>query len=363
MPSCGIIGLPMAGKTTVYNLLTGAKAQTSSFFSGKTEANIGMAKVPDQRVDFLARYYKPKKTTFAQIEFMDMPGLVRGASEGQGIGNAFLESVRRVDALVHVVRAFNESDAEHIEGSVSPLRDVQTLAYELLMADMAFVDKRISRLKEGKKRPPQAEEEIILLEKILFHLESERPLKALELSFSERGALAQYTFLTDKPMILVINLDEHQLRSKVYEGSREIAAYAEEHAWPLIELSAHTEVELAELSIVDRQEFLRDLDIRESGVDRIARAAYDVLGLVSFFTVGEDEVRAWTLRRESTAKQAAGKIHSDLERGFIRAELMRYADFAAWGTPAKLKEKGLFSLEGKDYLVQDGDILSIRFNV
>jgi len=353
----------MAGKTTVFNLLTGAKAQTSTFFSGRTEANIGMAKVPDARVTALAQYYKPKKTTFAQIEFLDMPGLVRGASEGQGVGNAFLESVRGVDALVHVVRAFHSSEVEHVEGSVSPLRDVQDLAYELLVADIAFVEKRICRLKEGKKRPPQAEEEILLLERILEHLEAERPLNTLELSQKERSSLSQYTFLTDKPMILVVNLDEQQLRGGEYEGGQEVAAFAHRHGVPLINLSAHIEAELSLLGDDDRQEFLCDLGITESGVERIARAAYDVLGLVSFFTVGEDEVRAWTIERHSTAKQAAGKIHSDLERGFIRAELMRYADFALWGTPAKLKEKGLISLEGKDYMVQDGDILSIRFNV
>lgn len=363
MPSCGIIGLPMAGKTTVFNLLTGARAQTSAFFSGKTEANLGMAKVPDRRVDFLTALYKPKKTTFAQIEFMDMPGLVRGASEGQGVGNAFLESVRRVDALVHVVRAFSDSDCEHVEGSVSPLRDVQTVSYELLMADMAFVDKRLTRLKEGKKRPPQAEEEIALLEKILAHLENEHPLNTLPLSALERNALAQYTFLTDKPMILVINLDEDQLSTMDYQGRAELEAYAANYAWPTILLSAHTEMEIAPLEEAERHEFMRELAITEPGIDRIAKASYEVLGLISFFTVGEDEVRAWTIRRQSTAKQAAGKIHSDLERGFIRAELMRFADMETWGSPAKVKEKGLFSLEGKDYIVQDGDILSIRFNV
>jgi len=363
MPSCGIIGLPLAGKTTLFNLLTGAKVQTNTFFSGKTETNIGMGKVPDTRVTALAQYYKPKKTTFTQIEFMDMPGLVRGASEGQGVGNAFLESVRRVDALVHVVRAFHNSEVEHVEGSVSPLRDVQDLAYELLLADMAFVEKRISRLKEGKKRPPQAEEEILLLEKILEHLEAERPVSAMELSQQERSALAHYTFLTDKPIILVVNLDEEQLRSGDYEGSQEVVAFAAKQGLPLINLSAHIEDELSLLEDGDRKEFLSDLGITEAGVERIARAAYSVLGLVSFFTVGEDEVRAWTIERHRTAKQAAGKIHSDLERGFIRAELMRYEDFALWGTPAKLKEKGLISLEGKDYVVQDGDILSIRFNV
>ena len=363
MPSCGIIGLPMVGKTTVFNLLTGARIQTNNFFSGKTEANIGMARVPDRRIDFLSGLYKPKKTTYAQIELTDVPGLVRGASEGQGIGNAFMDTVRKVDTLIHVVRGFNSSDVEHVEGSVDPMRDVQTVAYELLMADIEFVDKRLTRLKEGKKRTAQTEEEIVLLTRILEHLEAEKPFATLELTAEEQFALVNYTFFTDKPIILVVNLDDEQFKSGDYPGKADLQAYASEHGLPLIEISANTEMEISELGGEDREMFFADLGISEPGIDRIARAAYKVLGLISFFTVGEDEVRAWTIRQGLTAKQAAGKIHSDLERGFIRAELMRCADIETHGSQAKLKEKGLTSLEGKDYIVGDGDILNIRFNV
>jgi len=321
MPSCGIIGLPMVGKTTVFNLLTGAKVQTSNFFSGKTEANIGMAKVPDRRIDFLSGLYKPRKTTYAQIELIDVPGLVRGASQGQGIGNAFMDTVRKVDALIHVVRAFESGDVEHVEGSVDPVRDVQTVAYELLMADIEFVDKRISRLKEGKKRTAQTDAEIALLTRILEHLEAEKPFAALELSDEERLSLINYTFFTDKPIIIVANLDDSQFKAKQYPGMDGLRQYATEQGLPLIEISANTEMEISDLEGEDREMFFADLGIDEPGINRIAQAAYRVLGLISFFTVGEDEVRAWTIRQGSTAKQAAGKIHSDLERGFIRAEL------------------------------------------
>lgn len=363
MPSCGIIGLPMVGKTTVFNLLTGSRVQTSNFFSGKTESNVGMARVPDRRIDFLSALYKPRKTTYAQLELIDVPGLVRGASEGQGIGNTFLDGIRKMDALIHVVRAFETGDVEHVEGGVNPLRDVQTVAYELLMADIEFVDKRLSRLKEGKKRNAQTDEEIALLSRILEHLEAEKPFSTILLTEDERRSLVNYTFLTDKTVILVVNLDDDQFRTKNYPGRQALHAYASEQMLALVEISANTEMEISELSGEDREMFFADLGISEPGIDRIAQAAYKVLGLISFFTVGEDEVRAWTIRQGSTAKQAAGKIHSDLERGFIRAEVMQYRHIEALGSAAKLKEKGLTSLEGKDYIVEDGDILNIRFNV
>ena len=362
MPTCGIIGLPMVGKTTVFNLLSGARAETSKFFSGRTEANVAIARVPDKRIDFLSGIYRPKKTTYAQIETIDVPGLVRGASEGQGIGNAFLDSVRKADALIQVVRVF-DSELEHVEGTIDPLRDVQTIAFELLMADMEFVDKRLTRIQEAKKKPPQSAAEAEVLRKILDHLEQELPFSTIELSENEREVIAHYTFLTDKPLIIVANLDDSQLSAGEYPGQADLQSYCSAHGLPLVEISANSEMEIAELSGEDRALFFADLGIEEPGIDRIARAAYQVLGLISFFTVGDDEVRAWMLRKGSTARQAAGKIHSDLERGFIRAELMRYSDMAEHGSAAKLKEKGLVSLEGKDYLVHDGDILSIRFNV
>ncbi|MBT9156355.1 MAG: Ribosome-binding ATPase YchF [Firmicutes bacterium] len=362
MPSCGIIGLPMVGKTTMFNLLTGTRKETSKFFSGKTESNQGLAAVRDRRVDFLANLYRPRKTTYAQIEFIDVPGLVRGASEGLGIGNAFLDGIRQSDALVHVVRAF-KSDLEHVEGSIDPLRDVLTVAYELLMADVAFVEKRLSRLNDSKKRSAQTEEEMRLLERILEHLESEQPFSTFVLSPEEGRLLLSYTFLTGKPQVLVVNLDDEQFVAALYPHREELQLYARERGLPLLEMSANTEMEVSELDGAERDEFLAELKLDAPGIDRVARASYQVLGLISFFTVAEDEVRAWTVRQGTTAKQAAGKVHSDLERGFIRAEAMRYHDLETYGGAAKLKEKGLVSLEGKDYVVSDGDILSIRFNV
>lgn len=362
MPACGIIGLPMVGKTTIFNLLSGSRAETSKFFSGRTEANVAMARVPDKRVDLLSAIYRPKKTTYAQIEVIDVPGLVRGASEGQGIGNAFLDSVRQADALIHVVRVF-ASDLGHVEGTINPQRDVETVAFELLMADMEFVDKRLTRMQESKKKPPQMAAETEVLGKVLQHLEQELPFSHIQLSDKEREVIAQYTFLTDKPLIIVANLDDAQLSAGDYPGKADLHAYCGAQGLPLVEISANSEMEIAQLSGEDRELFFADLGITEPGIDRISRAAYQTLGLISFFTVGDDEVRAWTVVRGSVAKQAAGKIHSDLERGFIRAELMRCSDMVEHGSAAKLKEKGLVSLEGKDYIVQDGDILSIRFNV
>lgn len=362
MPSCGIIGLPMVGKTTLFNLLTGTRKEISKFSSGKTESNQGLAAVRDRRADFLANLYRPRKTTYAKIEFIDVPGLVRGASLGLGVGNAFLDGIRQADALVHVVRGF-AGDLEHVEGCVDPLRDVHTVAYELLMADVSFVDKRLSRLNDSKKRSAQTEQETELLERILIHVESEQPISTFALLPEEEKLLASYDFLTDKPVITVVNLDDEQIVTGTYPRREELHSYARERGLPLLEMSADTELEVSELDGPERDEFLAALKLDVPGIDRVARASYEVLGLISFFTVGEDEVRAWTVRQGTTAKQAAGKIHSDLERGFIRAEVMRYQDLETYGTAAKLKEKGLVSLEGKDYVVRDGDICSIRFNV
>jgi len=352
----------MVGKTTVFNLLTGTRKETSKFFSGKTELNLGSAVIRDRRIDFLANLYKPRKTTYAQLELVDVPGLVRGASAGLGVGNAFLEGIRQSDALVHVVRAF-KSDLEHVEGSIDPLRDVLTVTYELLMADIAFVDKRLSRLADSKKRTAQTEAEMRLLGRVLTHLESEQPFSTFAIVPEEEKLLLSYTFLTGKPQILVVNLDDEQFVDACYPHRDELHLYASERGLPLIEMSANTEMEVSELDGAERAEFFTELKLDVPSIDRLAHASCQALGLISFFTVGEDEVRAWTVRQGISAKQAAGKIHSDLERGFIRAEVMRYHELEACGSVPKLKEKGLVSLEGKDYVVNDGDILNIRFNV
>lgn len=363
MLSCGIVGLPTAGKTTLFNLLTGARVEKSKFFSGKTDANIGIARIPDQRIDLLSKQFKPKKTTYAQMEVIDVPGLVRGASEGQGVGNAFLDGVRKVDALVQVVRAFQNADVVHVENSINPARDMETVNFELLMADLDFVEKRITRIKQGKKVTPEQVLELDILQKCLVHLEQELPFSSIELNAEERLALQNYTFLTDKPMIIVVNLDEQQFAAREYPGREALQQAAAQKGLLVVELCVQIEEELSQLDPSDREAFFTELGITEPAINQVMRVAYQTLGLMSFFTVGEDEVRAWTIEQGTNAKRAAGKIHSDLERGFIRAEMMKYADLAALGSFAKVREAGKLSLEGKDYIVHDGDILNIRFNV
>jgi hypothetical protein len=353
----------MVGKTTIFNLLTGANAETSNFLSGKTETNIRAAIVADRRIDFLSGMYKPRKTIHAMIQFSDVPGLVQGSSQGQGVGNQFLNSIRNVDMLAHIVRAFDNEDVPHVSGEVNPLRDIETINMELLLADMEIIEKRIERIKTGKKVKKENEIELEVLQKCLSSLENEISIGQLDLTESEKMVLKNYSFLTEKPIILVINTDEQQLKLKSYPGKEQVEAYANEHRLPLIEICGKIEMEINQLPAEDRELFMADLGISESGIDRLARAAYDYLGLIPFFTVGADEVKAWTIQKETDAKQAAGKIHSDIERGFIRAEVVKYHDLESLGSMAKVKEKGLSRLEGKDYIVEDGDIINFRFNV
>lgn len=361
--NCGLIGLPMVGKTTIFNLLTGAGAETSNFLTGKAETNTGMARLPDSRVDLLSGMYKPRKTTYAQIHFSDVPGLVRGSSQGKGVGNQFLNAIRNVDMLVHVVRAFENRDVPHVDDVINPLRDIETIHMELLFADMEIVERRIERIKGGKKVKKENLIELEVLEKCLGALEEERPIGNLELTADERMVLKNYSFLTEKPLLLVINIDERQFKAQEYPFKSELLAYAAARGLPVLEISGRIEMEISQLPDEDKELFLADLGIAQSGIDRLARAAYEYLGLISFFTVGEDEVKAWTIQRGTDAKRAAGKIHSDIERGFIKAEVVKYADLKESGSMSKIKEKGLFHLEGKEYIVQDGDVINFRFNV
>ncbi|WP_347490516.1 redox-regulated ATPase YchF [Desulfoscipio sp. XC116] len=363
MLTCGIVGLPMVGKTTLFNLVTNSGLETSNYLTGKTEINVAMAEVPDARIDFLINLYKPKKNAYAQIQFSDVPGLVRGASEGKGVGNRFLDGIRNADLLVHVVRAFKDKGVPHVDGDIDPMRDIETVNLELLLADMDLVEKRIRRINEGKKIKKEQLAELEVLRKCLSALENEVTMHKAELSEAERELLVNYSFLTDKPMILVVNINEEQLRGGGYPGQEKVRACAAEKDIILLEVSGLIEMEISELPEDDRREFMEDLGLRQSGIDRLARAAYDTLGLMSFFTVGEDEVKAWTIPVGLNAKSAAGKIHSDLERGFIRAEVVAFDDLHGLGSMNKVKEKGLARLEGKDYMVKDGDILNIRFNV
>lgn len=359
----GLVGLPMVGKTTIFNLVTNAGVETSNYLTGKTETNVGMAKVPDKRINYLSDMFKPKKTTFAQIKFSDVPGLVRGSSQGKGVGNRFLDSIRNSDLLVHVVRAFENPDVPHAEGSIDPMRDVETINLELLLADLDLVEKRIERIKGGKKIKKEMFAELEVLQRLLEALENEVPLHQVELSDKEREMLQNYSFFSEKPSIIVVNTGEEQFKSGDYPRKHELESWAAEKGTKLLEVCGQAEMEIAQLPEEDREMFMEDLGIEESGIDRMARAAYDYLGLISFFTVGEDEVKAWTIKRDTIAKKAAGKIHTDLERGFIRAEVIHFDDLKACGSMAAARDKGLVRLEGKEYVVKDGDILNIRFNV
>ena len=354
----GIVGLPSAGKTTLFNLLTEGHVET---VSGKMEAHLGSAKVPDRRIDFLSDMYKPRKTIYAQIEFVDVPGLARGSAAKGGV-NQFMAGVREADSIIQVVRAFDDPLVPNPEGSTNPVRDAELLHTELLFSDLEIVEKRIERL-EGGKKGKENPIELPALKKCQEILESEGRIGSIDWTLDEQAALRDYGFLTEKPVILVANVGEESLSTDDYPGKAELAEYARTKDIPLLTVSARTEQEISELPDEERDAFLNDLGVTESGIERLARAAYAQLGLISFFTVGEDEVRAWTIHQGTEAKRAAGKVHSDIERGFIRAEVVSYEDLRRLGSMAKVREQGLFRLEGKDYLMKDGDIVNFRFNV
>lgn len=352
----GLVGLPGVGKTTIFNLLTSTKALTGTY--GAKEANVGMAKVPDKRIDFLSQLYKPKKTTYAQIEFIDIAGVVPESGAGK-----FLEQVRDCDAIVHVVRAFNNPDVPHVNNQINPVKDLETVDTELLFADLELIDKRIERIKTGKKVKKEQLEELGILEKLYQHLENGGDIRQVDLTEEEQKTLKAYSFLTEKPKLVVINVDEEQMKNNDYPTKQEVVDFCKNKEMALIEICGQLEVEIQELSEEDKQIFMEDLNIKETGIERLAKKVYEHLGLISFFTVGEDEVKAWTIKKDTVAKKAAGKIHSDIERGFIRAEVVKFKDIYELGSMAKVREQGLFHLEGKEYIVEDGDIINFRFNV
>lgn len=351
MLTCGIVGMPMTGKTTLFSLLTNYTPP-----QGRTSAT-AMANVPDPRVDTLSEMYKPHKTVYGQIQVTDIAGL----SEGTGKGAAFLDAIRPAQTLVHVLRAF-AGDFPHPLGSINPIRDFNIVNHELLLADIALVETRLERIRNSSKNKGPGKTQLPVLEKCLEHLMNELPMSLLELPEEEREQLQGLVFFTDKPQLLVINLDEADLASSP-SWFEEIAAIAREKGWRLLSLSAQIEQEISQLKDEEQEVFMQELNITEPGTALLAREAYSLLGLLSFFTVGKDEVRAWTLKKGGTAVDAAGTIHSDLARGFIRADVMRYQDLVELGSENAVKDKGLAQLVGKDYIVQDGDIVHIRFNV
>jgi len=359
----GLIGLPSVGKTSLFNLLTGSDLEVTGFSKGKIEANLGIAKIPDERIDFLAKMYSPKKTTYATIEVIDVPGLVRGSSTGKGVGNQFLDNIRKVDALIHVLRAFEDNNVIHDEGSIDPMRDIETVNLELLFADLGVIENRIGRIQTSKKITKENLEELEVLKKCKEGLENGLLIHNLNLSEEENELLKTFSFLSEKPIILVVNMDEAQLAASDYPTKANLMSYAQGVNTPLIELCIKTELEINQLEPEDRKIFMEDLGITGSGIDKLSTTAYDHLGLISFLTAGQDEVRAWPIRKNTTARKAAGKIHSDIEKGFIRAEVCKFRHLKELGTMNKVKEKGLVTLEGKEYVVEDGDIINFRFNV
>lgn len=359
----GLIGLPSVGKTTLFNLLTNSNIEVSEFSQGKVEANMGIAKVPDERIDFLYDLHKAKKKVFATIEVIDVPGLVKGSSAGKGVGNQFLDNIRRTDLLVHVIRAFENDNVIHADGSIDPMRDIETINFELLLSDLGVIEKRIEKLESSKKVTKEDLEELDFLKKAREGLEEGLLLHQIEFTDEEKEYFKIFSFLSEQPMILVANIDENQLMEKDYPGKEALENYSKETNTPLIEICIKTEQEISQLDAEDRELFIEDLGITESGIDKLSKTAYDHLGLMSFLTAGVQEIHAWTIKKGTVAKVAAGKIHSDIEKGFIRAEVARYKDVVEYGSVQKAKEKGLVTLEGKEYVVQDGDIIDFRFNV
>lgn len=361
MLTAALVGLPLSGRSTVFNLLTGLGIETSGYVTGRTDLHRGVVHVPDDRLGFLRELYHPHKVTPAQIEVTEVPGLVRGASEGAGVGNRFLSDIRQVDAVIHVLRAFEDPDIPHPEGSVDPVRDLETVELELLLADLSVLENRIERLRTGKRRPEHDTEEA-LLRRCIDGLSEGQSLRTLSLGDEEMALLSGFGLLTDKPAVWVLNADEGASDADHVWGRR-LTDRAKASGTPLVLLSAKIEAEISQLPEEEREAFLADLGVGQSGIDRLARAAYRALGLISFLTAGEDEVRAWPIRDGASAQEAAGKIHSDISRGFIRAEVVAFQDLRSAGTFLKAREAGQVRLEGKEYRMKDGDVVNFRFHV